>query len=576
MLHDVPVEWHRAWKGTSMASIREIIRQINAPDADGGGLWLPNIQRSFVWSEEQICRLFDSLMRRYPINTVMFWKTKSDGPFRAFITKWDPNLSISAYKQASNDRKKTLVLDGQQRIQALVIALQGTYDKKHLYFDVTSNPEETEEDDASTYTFKFKKAADWPWIKVSEISQWTDTVDRRRNAELGATTNLTDKQRTLIERNVNRLYECLRDDRVIRVNELDSTDPNSEDYFTVDDVLEIFIRANSGGTPLGKSDLLFSLLAKTWDQADEEMDELLDRVNEGGYAFERDFVLKLSLVLLGAKAAYKVSKFRSVDFRNSMIREWKGISDAFSSVRDFVQKHTYLQEAKALPSALLLIPFIYLRYKYPGQWKSLISSQQGIEETARFMARLSLAGTFAGAKDNLIDALVKEVDDSRGKLNIASMEAAIQKNNQPIAATEVRVRKATYGSGAVRQVFSVLYPEPSTYKPAYVGNLASVDHIFPQRQLSQKVDGKMLFQKSERDSLANLMLLTRSENSSKNDEIPSTWLAKMPTDFLDRHCIPSDPRLWELEKYSEFLEARWALLLDRMRTLGLIEPEASA
>jgi hypothetical protein len=191
------------------------------------------------------------------------------------------------------------------------------------------------------------------------------------------------------------------------------------------------------------------------------------------------------------------------------------------------------------------------------------------------MARLSLAGTFAGAKDNLLDALVNEVDDAKGNLDIPALEAAIQRNNQPIMATEVRVRKATYGSGSVMQVFSVLYPEPTVYRPAYAGNAPSVDHIFPQTQLGMRVGGKMLFQKPQRDTLANLMLLTKSENSSKNDEIPSLWLAKQSRDFLTRHCIPLDPRLWELENYEEFIEARWSLLLARLRELGLVEEASS-
>ena len=559
-----------------MPAIRGIVRQINDPDGDGGGLWLPNIQRSFVWSEEQICRLFDSLMQRYPINTVMFWKTKSDGPFREFITNWDQDLKVSAFKRPGNNKTKTLVLDGQQRIQALAIALRGSYDKKYLYFDVTSNPDQAEGDDAVAYTFKFKKVASWPWVKVSDLADWSDPVDRRKKTTDGAPTNLSERDKSLIERNGSRLYDCLRDDRVVRINDLDSTDRNAEDYFDEDDVLEIFIRANSGGTPLAKSDLLFSLLTRTWDGADEEMDELLDRVNGESYEFKRDFVLKLALVLLGAKAAYKVSKFRSEGFRKEMVKEWKHISDSFASVRDFVQEHTYMQEARSLPSDLLLIPFIYLRFKYPAQWKAILSSPSRAEEMAKLMARLSLASTFAGAKDNLLDALVKEVDDAKGHLDVAGFEEAIQRNNQPIAATEVRVRKATYGSGSVRQIFSVLYPEPTVYKPAYDGNTLSIDHIFPQRLLKQKVGGKMLYEKSLRDTLANLMLLRKSENSAKNDEEPSVWLAKQPKAFLDLHSIPTDPTLWKLDNYPEFLEARWTLLLARMRSLGLVEPESSS
>lgn len=35
---------------------------------------LPAIQRKFVWEREQIETLFDSIMRNYPINSLMLWK----------------------------------------------------------------------------------------------------------------------------------------------------------------------------------------------------------------------------------------------------------------------------------------------------------------------------------------------------------------------------------------------------------------------------------------------------------------------------------------------------------------------
>jgi uncharacterized protein with ParB-like and HNH nuclease domain len=44
-------------------SIRKIVSYVSNEEAEGGGFWLPNIQRPFVLSEEQIARLFDSIMR---------------------------------------------------------------------------------------------------------------------------------------------------------------------------------------------------------------------------------------------------------------------------------------------------------------------------------------------------------------------------------------------------------------------------------------------------------------------------------------------------------------------------------
>ena len=60
---------------TPKHSLRKIVSFLNNPEEDGG-FWLPNIQRPFVWSEEQICRLFDSILREYPISTLLVWKTQ--------------------------------------------------------------------------------------------------------------------------------------------------------------------------------------------------------------------------------------------------------------------------------------------------------------------------------------------------------------------------------------------------------------------------------------------------------------------------------------------------------------------
>ena len=60
-------------------TIRKTVGFLNNAD-EHGGFWLPNIQRPFVWNEGQIERLFDSIMREYPISSLLTWKTK--GPIR--------------------------------------------------------------------------------------------------------------------------------------------------------------------------------------------------------------------------------------------------------------------------------------------------------------------------------------------------------------------------------------------------------------------------------------------------------------------------------------------------------------
>jgi uncharacterized protein with ParB-like and HNH nuclease domain len=105
---------------TPKHSLRKIVSYLNNPDEDGG-FWLPNIQRAFVWSEEQTCRLFDSILREYPISTLLVWKTRSKIRCRKFIDNFRPEHRnhLSDFYVPQDQKKKCLVLDGQQRLQSL-------------------------------------------------------------------------------------------------------------------------------------------------------------------------------------------------------------------------------------------------------------------------------------------------------------------------------------------------------------------------------------------------------------------------------------------------------------------------
>src|SRR5208283_5501248 len=89
---------------------------------------------------------------------------------------------------------------------------------------------------------------------------------------------------------------------------IDSTTGRIIDY---EEILEIFIRANSGGTILSKSDLMFSLMKLSWDDAEEEFEDLINVMNkQGAFYFSKDLILKSSLVLLDKSAKYAVDKFK--------------------------------------------------------------------------------------------------------------------------------------------------------------------------------------------------------------------------------------------------------------------------
>lgn len=546
-------------------TIRKIVGFLNNAEEDGG-FWLPNIQRHFVWGEDQICRLFDSILREYPISTLLVWKTTSTIRHRKFIDNWNDSLRLSDFYVPENSRKKCLVLDGQQRLQSLFIGLCGSCDGKELYFDILSG--EIAAPDDIKYNFKFLKSADseFPWVKFKDLIY---TPLRKREIldmlESSAGRKLEERECNKIEDHLDIVDRTFKMDESITYQELDSIDDPS--LYREDDVVEVFIRANSGGTKLGKSDLLFSLLSASWDVADTKMEELLDSLNKHGFDFDRDFVLKTCLVLLGQGARYEVEKFRQEGVRENIEAKWDKVAGAVQDVLDFVRGRTYLQCDKALPTYLVLIPLVYLRYHFKDAFTSA-------KDMDTYLLRCSLAGAFGGVPDNLIDALVRKLIEIKS-FNITEMFNVIRSQNRSLEVPEEKFWQMGYGSSTIHLLFNLWY-RSFTHTPAYENNLPQVDHIFPQSSLKgirvmNPETGRMVmkYDASIRNQLANCMLLSREENGAggKSDILPEFWFADKDQDYLDMHLIPLDPSLWKLDRFEDFIKARKELIRERFRSL---------
>ena len=547
-------------------SVRKAVTYLNNEEHDGG-FWLPNIQRPFVWSEEQIERLFDSIMREYPISTLLVWRTKSGIKRRKFIDAYRDDIQLSRFQVPEDRNTKLLVLDGQQRFQSLFIGLRGSYNKKELFFDVLSGDRAHPEEMRYRFRFADPGKLKFPWENLKSLvftnEMPADTAERIVN---NATRKVSSDEAKKLTRNLWKIERVFVNQEGILYQELDSVD--NPDAYDEDDVVEIFIRANSGGTKLGKSDLLFSLLTASWEDADESMEELIQDLNSTGYSFSRDFILKACLVILGRGASYDVKKFRDGPTKNEIINNWNNISSAIKDVRDFLYGKTFIRSGQAMPSYLGLIPLIYFRFHYPDKWKEAL----GLDT---YILRTLLSGAFSGRPDALIDKCVKRISMDK-KFSVESMFEVIHNDGRNIDISGETIVNASYGSAHVHIIFNLWYRQ-FDYKPAYSGNLPQIDHIFPQSVLKEIKDynsstGKyslMRYPAYVRDQIANCMLLTADENGfqGKNDIEPKEWFAGKSDNYLEKHLIPKNPDLWETNRFDAFIEARKNLILERMDDL---------
>ena len=440
-------------------TIRRIVGALNNPD-DDGGFWLPNIQRPFVWDEDKICRLFDSILREYPISTLLVWKTNSTIRHRRFIDCWKNSLRLSDFYVAENDRKKNLVLDGQQRLQSLYIGLNGSFEGRTLHLDILSGEVAAPDDIKFKFKFLLSDRAAFPWVNFNKLV-FSNAKIREIEEDLASVAgrDLAKKERDKITDHIELVRRTFTSDEAITFQELDSIDnPN---LYTEDDVVEVFIRANYGGTRLGKSDLLFSLLNASWDVADEKMDDLLGALNAHGFAFDRDFVLKTCLVLLGEGARYEVQKFRKVGVREKIEEQWDDISKAIKDVLDWVRGKTYVQCDRALSSYLVLIPLIYIRYHNLAAWNNSTNIDT-------YLIRCLLASAFSGQPDNLLDALTKQIADSKS-FDTEEVFNIIRSQGRSLELTEERFLEMGYGSDNIHLLFNLWYRD-FNHTPAYENN----------------------------------------------------------------------------------------------------------
>ena len=226
----------------------------------------------------------------------------------------------------------TLVLDGQQRLTAFLLGLKGSFTvkkprmwwdnpdawvKQRLYLDLFQDPKGDPADGESgvRYGFRFMaapKTADsgHRWLQVGKILDF-DSEDRFEEFVEGEVDRLPDDstkaQVRVVRQNLTRLFRSVWKDEVVA-----SYTEHDQDY---DRVLDIFVRANEGGTKLSKSDLLLSMVTSKWQgtNARQEIYGFVDHLNNGLLRknnLDKDFVMKSCLVLLDLPVQYLGQEFQ--------------------------------------------------------------------------------------------------------------------------------------------------------------------------------------------------------------------------------------------------------------------------
>jgi len=562
--------------------------------------FLPAIQREFVWHPEQVIKLFDSIMRGYPIGSFLFWELMCENRDKwevyKFIDRANQGGTHNEPASTAGVQQLTLVLDGQQRLTSLLVGLKGTYTTKKkygrwdnpdawvrrsLYLDLLKDPGASEEDGEAGihYGFEFLDAAPQNghghhWLKVGSVLDF-DSEERfyefRQEQRDSLPDDTTKGQMLTLERVLDRLYRAVwKDDVIAYYTEHD------QDY---DRVLDIFVRANEAGTPLSKSDLLLSMVTSKWGgvSAREEIYGFVDRLNQNltrKNNFDKDFVMKTCLVLSDLPVQYKVKNFNNQNLELIHTR-WDGIKDAIERAVDLV--NSFGVDRDTLTSQNALIPTIYYMHQHPHTTLRGTTpfDVQNAAAIRRWLIMALLNNLFGGQSDTVLRYCRQSLQDQRSH----HTDYPVEDLNQSIA----KSRKTSYfDDDAIADFLDITYDKRTAFLAVSLlyddnnwGTMTyHLDHIFPrasfspERMVEAGIDpGKHGRYTDLMNRVGNLELLLAHENEEKTAKPFGQWITTRDSSFRRRHLIPDDDALLRIENFEAFVEAREALIGKRLRDL---------
>ena len=503
---------------------------------DNGHMALPEFQRGYVWNRDQVRGLFDSLYRRHPVGGLLVWATESttaahrgDGPLAPGIVK--------------------LLLDGQQRMTSLYGVVRG---RAPRFFDGNAQAFTGLQFNLETETFAFyqpMKMNDDPlWVDVSELM-------KAGNAGLGAfVSRLSTNPATVVRVGdyVARLSRLLGVTEIeLHIEEVTGADK------TLDIVVDIFNRVNSGGTKLSKGDLALAKICADWPDARDAMKAKLKEWNAAGYDFNLDWLLRSVNTVLTGEAKFLYLHDRSAEeIQGGLKRAIKHIDTSLNMIGGRLG----LDHDRV----------IFGRFSVPVMVRFLDQHKGPLNEQERdkllfWFAQSGMWGRYSASTESTIDKDLEALNGDDGGLDklldtLRLWHGGLRVEPEHFTGWSLGARFYPVLYLLTRMGESRDWGTGLALKAGMLGKMSrlEVHHIFPKAHLY-----KQGFKRADINALANFCFLTKDTNLVISDRLPEEYFAEVETAHpgaLASQWVPMDRELWKIEDFPGFLEARKALL----------------
>ncbi len=497
---------------------------------DSGVLALPEFQRGYVWNRNQIRGLFDSLYKGHPIGGLLVWVTGSE----SVTQRGEAELPLGMIN---------LLLDGQQRITTVYSVARGTpppfFDGNAAMFTGLRFHLENEE-------FSFYQP-----VKMRNDPHWIDVTAVLRNGPGAVVSKLdaTVPQYGEHVQRVLRLLNVLQTD--LHVAQITGSD------MSLDVVVDIFNRVNSGGTKLSKGDLALSKICADWPEARQTMKDALDGWKQHGYDFSLDWLLRSVNTVLTGEARFQYLHNKTADqVQNALGRAEKAIN----FVLNMIGTRLGLDHNRAL-FGRFAIP-VLVRYLDRRDGPPSIEEQ---DKLLFWFLQAGMWGRFTSSTETVIDRNLEilesapdPVDGLLEDLRLWHGDLTVEPQHFSGWSRGARFYPVLYMLTRRSEARDLCYGWP--LKVGLPGKMFQLHmhHIFPKSRLY-----KVGHSRPEVNALANFCFQTAECNLHLGNRLPEEYLprveAKNPG-VLRSQWIPEDPQLWKIGNYPAFLDARRELL----------------
>lgn len=274
-------------------------------ELEEGNIKIPRFQRDYIWEKSKVVKLLNSIYNQYPIGSLFFWKAPAKYAF--FIRPFD----IDGINDTKAEGDFQFILDGQQRILSLYVALKGKTMGESDYATICFNPEKNE----FLIPRSQREKTNIPAWYLFDSSEYENVL-----------ADLQKKHKNLAQR-WQQCYEVFHNYPMSIV-----LTTNTE----IDNVVEIFERINQGGKHLTVFDLIH---ATTWSEKfdlKQNIDEFNSpqRVKQFGRLSEKVFSLALTLNAFDdARSLYQLKLTPEICHKI-----WPRTKSAIISTLDFLKK----------------------------------------------------------------------------------------------------------------------------------------------------------------------------------------------------------------------------------------------